>query len=135
MGNSYDAVVIGGGPAGYTAAIRLAQLGKSVLCVEREAFGGVCLNWGCIPTKALIHAAGTVERIRSAGALGIQVSDPAIDFGKTQAWKDGIVERLTTNVGTLIRANGGTTVYGDAHVAAPGRVEVTDVAGVVTTYE
>ena len=135
MGNRFDAIVIGGGPAGYTAAIRLAQLGKSVLCVEKEAFGGVCLNWGCIPTKALIHAAGTVERIRAAGALGIVVDAPAIDFARTQAWKDGIVERLTTNVGTLIRGNGGVTVYGSARVTAPGRVQVTDAAGAVTAYE
>ncbi|HLL84000.1 MAG TPA: FAD-dependent oxidoreductase, partial [Longimicrobium sp.] len=73
----YDAIVVGGGPGGYTAAIRLAQLGKRPLCVEREALGGVCLNWGCIPSKALITAAGTLERIRSAGAMGISAGEPA----------------------------------------------------------
>ncbi|HLL45126.1 MAG TPA: dihydrolipoyl dehydrogenase [Longimicrobiaceae bacterium] len=120
----YDAIVIGGGPGGYTAAIRLAQLGKSVLCVEREDLGGVCLNWGCIPSKALISAAGLVERIREADVMGIQAGEPVVDFARTQEWKAGIVARLTGSVGTLIRGNGGEVAYGAARVAGPRLVEV-----------
>ncbi|HEX2187721.1 MAG TPA: FAD-dependent oxidoreductase, partial [Longimicrobiaceae bacterium] len=121
---AYDVVVVGGGPGGYTAAIRLAQLGKSVLCVERESLGGVCLNWGCIPSKALISAAATVDRIRQAGAMGIDAGEPVVDFARTQEWKEGIVARLTGSVGTLIRANGGEVAYGTARIAGPRRVEV-----------
>ena len=73
----YEAIVIGGGPGGYTAAIRLAQLGKATLCIERETYGGVCLNWGCIPSKALITAAATVDRIRYARTMGISAGEPS----------------------------------------------------------
>ena len=127
----YDAIVIGGGPGGYTAAIRLAQLGKRTLCVEKESFGGVCLNWGCIPSKALIHAAATLDRIREAGAMGISAGEPTIDFAATQRWKAGIVERLTTNVGTLIRGNGGETAYGTARIVDAHTVEITAADGSV----
>lgn len=130
----YDAIVIGGGPGGYTAAIRLAQLGKRTLCIEKESFGGVCLNWGCIPSKALIHAAATVDRIREAGAMGIAAGEPSIDFAATQRWKAGIVERLTTNVGTLIRGNGGETVYGTARLLDARTVEVTSPDGTTQRY-
>ena len=130
----YDAIVIGGGPGGYTAAIRLAQLGKRALCIEKESFGGVCLNWGCIPSKALIHAAGTFDRIREAGAMGISAGEPAIDFAATQRWKAGIVERLTTNVGTLIRGNGGETVYGTARIVDPHTVDLTAADGTTQRY-
>jgi dihydrolipoamide dehydrogenase len=130
----YDAIVIGGGPGGYTAAIRLAQLGKRTLCVEKESFGGVCLNWGCIPSKALITAAGTFDRIREAGAMGISAGEPTIDFAATQRWKAGIVERLTTNVGTLIRGNGGETVFGTARIVDPRTVEVTAADGTVARH-
>src|SRR4028119_1144339 len=116
--NVFDAIVIGGGPGGYTAAIRLSQLGKRVLCVERESFGGVCLNWGCIPSKALITAAALVETIRTAGPTGIRAGEPTVDFAATQAWKDGIVEKLTTNVASLVRSNGGTILHGTARLAA-----------------
>ena len=67
---SYDAIVVGGGPGGYVAAIRLGQLGQQVLVVEKEYMGGVCLNWGCIPSKALIAAAGLAEKIKHADAIG-----------------------------------------------------------------
>jgi len=130
----FDAVVIGGGPGGYTAAIRLAQLGKSVLCVERESFGGVCLNWGCIPSKALITAAGMLEKIRGADAMGITSGEPRIDFARTQAWKDGIVEKLTTNVASLVRSNGGTIVHGAARMIDPKTVEVTAEDGSTERY-
>ena len=132
--DTYDAIVVGGGPGGYTAAIRLAQLGKRTLCVERESLGGVCLNWGCIPSKALITAASTLESIRHAGAMGIAAGEPEIDFAATQRWKDGIVERLTGSVGTLIRANGGDTVAGDARLVDASTVEVTAADGGVSRY-
>jgi len=130
----YDAIVIGGGPGGYTAAIRLAQLGKRTLCIEKESYGGVCLNWGCIPSKALIHASATLDRIREAGAMGIAAGEPTIDFAATQRWKAGIVERLTTNVGTLIRGNGGETVYGTARLLDARTVEVTAADGTAARY-
>lgn len=122
--SDFDAIVIGGGPGGYTAAIRLAQLGKRTLCVEKESPGGVCLNWGCIPSKALIHASSTVEKIRHAGAMGIRAGEPSIDFAATQAWKDGIVARLTGSVATLIRGNGGRLVMGTARLLDAKTVEV-----------
>jgi len=131
----FDVVVIGGGPGGYTAAIRLAQLGKRVLCVERENLGGVCLNWGCIPSKALISAAGLVERIREAEVMGIRAGAPEVDFAKTQSWKDGIVERLTGSVGTLIRGNGGEVAYGTARIAGERVVEVATPEGATERYE
>jgi dihydrolipoyl dehydrogenase len=130
---NYDAIVIGGGPGGYTAAIRLAQLGKRVLCVERESLGGVCLNWGCIPSKALITAAALVDRVREAAVMGIS-AEPRIDFGATQRWKAGIVERLTTNVGTLIRGNGGTVAFGTARLLDARTVEVTAADGTARRY-
>src|SRR3954451_9881787 len=129
----YDAIVVGGGPGGYTAAIRLAQLGKRTLCVEKESFGGVCLNWGCIPSKALITAAGLMDRIRHADEMGI-AAEPTIDFAATQRWKAGIVERLTTNVGTLIRGNGGAVAFGNARLLDARTVELTAADGTAARY-
>lgn len=127
--NDYDAIVIGGGPAGYTAAIRLGQLGVRTLVVERENVGGVCLNWGCIPSKALISAAALVDRIRHAGTMGIRIGEPEIDFAATQQWKAGIVQRLTGSVATLIRNAGGDIAEGSARLAGPDTVELTAADG------
>jgi dihydrolipoamide dehydrogenase len=129
--SEYDAIVIGGGPAGYTAAIRLGQLGVRTLVVERENVGGVCLNWGCIPSKALISAAGLVEKIRHAGTMGIRVAEPEIDFAATQRWKAGIVQRLTGSVATLIRGAGGEIAEGTARLTGPDAVEITGADGSV----
>ena len=122
--SEFDVIVVGGGPGGYTAAIRLGQLGRRVLVVEREAVGGVCLNWGCIPSKALISAAATMESIRHAGRMGIRAGEPSIDFAATQAWKNGLVRTLTTNVAALIRGAGGEIAEGTATLAGPRAVEV-----------
>lgn len=130
----YDAIVVGGGPGGYTAAIRLAQLGKRTLCVEKESYGGVCLNWGCIPSKALITAAGTFDRIREAEAMGIHAGEPTIDFAATQRWKGGIVQKLTSNVAQLIRSNGGDTLDGAARIVDAHTVEVTAADGSTARY-
>src|SRR5690606_23986828 len=102
-------LVIGGGPGGYVAAIRAGQLGVPTIVVEGRQPGGTCLNIGCIPSKALIHAAQEYERAREyAGAspLGISVQAPVIDIARTVAWKDGIVSRLTGGVEALLKKNG-----------------------------
>src|SRR3954471_16964506 len=112
----FDAIVLGGGPGGYVCAIRLAQLGVNSLCVEREEFGGVCLNWGCIPSKALIANAHTFEKIKHGSASGIIVAEPKLDVAKMQEWKNGIVKKLTGGVRGLIKGNGSEHVYGTAQI-------------------
>src|SRR3954471_4549246 len=102
-------LVIGGGPGGYVAAIRAAQLGIDTTLVEGTALGGTCLNVGCIPSKAVIHAAAPFEEATHwAGdsKLGIHVDTPRIDLAQTMRWKDGIVGRLTGGVGALLKKNG-----------------------------
>src|SRR3712207_3209099 len=133
--SDYDAIVIGGGPAGYTVAIRLGQLGVRTLVVEREYVGGVCLNWGCIPSKALITAAKQWESLRHAEAIGISVGDVRLDFGKTQSWKEGIVKQLTSGVEGLVRSNGAELVYGAARLLSPRVVEVVGRYGGRARYE
>ncbi|WP_341277848.1 dihydrolipoyl dehydrogenase [Paenibacillus sp. FSL H8-0537] len=100
-----DTLVIGAGPGGYVAAIRAAQLGQSVLCVDKEYVGGVCLNVGCIPSKALISASHQYESISHADAFGITASDVKVDWSKVQEFKSGIVKKLTGGVGSLLKAN------------------------------
>ncbi|MFD1790980.1 dihydrolipoyl dehydrogenase [Ochrobactrum teleogrylli] len=99
-------LIIGGGPGGYVCGIRAGQLGIDTVLVERKRLGGTCLNVGCIPSKALIHAADEFQRLThfaSKGALGITAQNPAIDFGKTLEWKDGIVNRLNSGVAGLLK--------------------------------
>ncbi|GBF75873.1 dihydrolipoyl dehydrogenase [Paenibacillus sp. 598K] len=100
-----DTLVIGAGPGGYTAAIRAAQLGQKVLVVDKEKVGGVCLNVGCIPSKALISAAHQYESISHGADIGINASDVSVDFGKVQEFKDGVVKKLTGGVASLLKAN------------------------------
>ncbi len=112
-----DAVVIGSGPGGYPAAIRLGQLGLKPIVVEKGEPGGVCLNVGCIPSKALIHAAKTYEKITKSEDMGIFVSEPpTADMTKMQSWKGGVVKKLTGGVKQLVKANGGEMVFGEARV-------------------
>ena len=108
MSTEYDAIVIGGGPAGYPCAIRLGQLGQSVACVEEEEYGGVCLNWGCIPSKALISNAHLYHKAQTAAEVGLSFGDIKLDVPKMQVWKDGIVKKLTTGVRGLAVDNVGT---------------------------
>ena len=135
MASEYEAIVIGGGPGGYVAAIRLAQLGVKVLCVEKEAMGGVCLNWGCIPSKALIAAANLANKIRNAEHMGITVQDLQVDVAKMQEWKEGIVHKLTSGVTSLVKGNGGDIALGNAVITDPNTVEVTDADGKKASYK
>jgi len=120
---TYDAVVVGGGPGGYVAAIRLAQLGKKTALVEKESLGGVCLNWGCIPSKALIAAANLVEDVRGAAERGI-LADPKVDIEKLRQFKNEVVKKLVSGVGTLEKGNGVEVLKGTATFVGPGAIEV-----------
>jgi dihydrolipoamide dehydrogenase len=120
-------LVIGGGPGGYVAAIRAAQLGIPTTLVEAAALGGTCLNIGCIPSKALIHAAEEFDKIRQCadkGVLGIRVDAPKIDVAQTVRWKDGIVAKLTGGVATLLKKHGVEVVHGWATIVDGKTVEV-----------
>ena len=120
-----EVLVIGAGPGGYVAAIRAAQLGKQVLCVEKEKLGGVCLNVGCIPSKALIHAARTFRAIgHEAPEMGIEVSGAKLDLKKTQEWKRGVTTSLTNGIGQLFKANKVESLFGSATFTGPNSVSV-----------
>ncbi len=124
-------LIIGGGPGGYVAAIRAGQLGIPTVLVEAQELGGTCLNIGCIPSKALIHAADAFHQAASysgESALGIRAGAPSIDIGKTVGWKDGIVKRLTGGVGTLLKKNKVKVVRGWATILDGKTVEVRQAA-------
>lgn len=127
--STYEAIVIGGGPGGYVAGIRLGQLGVKTLVVEKESMGGVCLNWGCIPSKALIAAAKTATQFHEAATMGIEVAGVKVDVPKMQAWKDGIVKKLTGGVKLLVTQNGSEVAMGNAVVTGPKTVEITSADG------
>ncbi len=119
-----DAVVIGAGPGGYHAAIRLAQLGKSVVCIDRDEVGGVCLNWGCIPTKALLHVGEVIRHIEHAGAIGLTVAKPAVDPEGVAKFKTEVVNANVGGVKTLFKANGVQFLYGEASFKSPTELVV-----------
>ena len=127
----FDVIVIGGGPGGYYATLRLAQRGLRVACVERDEVGGVCLNWGCIPSKALIHAAHTYERAKSSAHLGVRAADVSFDLGAAQDFTRGIVKHHTGGVAALMRQNGAELVRGQARIAGADRVEVAGFGALV----
>jgi dihydrolipoamide dehydrogenase len=125
-------VVIGAGPGGYVAAIRAAQLGKDVILIEKdERLGGVCLNVGCIPSKALIHASDLAEEVRGAAGLGITVEGLAVDLPKMVKWKDGIVRRLTGGVKFLCEKNGVEILHGRAELTSDRSLAVATDGGQV----
>ena len=127
-------LVIGAGPGGYVAAIRAGQLGLDTIIVEHAALGGTCLNVGCIPSKAMIHAADEFEKathFANGNALGISAGKPKIDLAKTVAWKDGIVTRLTTGVGGLLKKNKVRVLKGKAAFRDGRTVEVATAEGPV----
>lgn len=120
-------LIIGGGPGGYVAAIRAGQLGISTILVEGQALGGTCLNIGCIPSKALIHVAEQFHQTlhhSQGSALGIKVATPTLDIGQSVEWKDGIVDRLTTGVATLLKKHKVQVIQGWAKVIDGKTVEI-----------
>ncbi len=122
-------VVIGAGPAGYVCGIRLAQLGQDVTVVEKQYWGGTCLNVGCIPSKALIAAGSLMDRIKHADTMGIKVAAPTLDVAKLVEWKQGIVGKLTGGVAGLLKNYGAKTLMGAAKIIARNKVEVTTDSG------
>lgn len=114
-----EVLVVGGGPGGYVAAIRAAQLGKDVTLVEKDELGGVCLNVGCIPSKALIYAAYLYEKIKRAEQFGISAKEVQLDFARLQAWKESVIKKLTGGVKQLCEGNGVNIIKGKATFVAP----------------
>ncbi|HKS91002.1 MAG TPA: FAD-dependent oxidoreductase, partial [Tepidiformaceae bacterium] len=119
----YDVAIIGGGPGGYVAAIRAAQLGLRAVVFERERVGGLCLNWGCIPSKALLRNADVVNFVRDADRWGVRVSDVSFDFTSAIHRSREVVDKIVSGVEGLLRDNGvdvviGTASLTDAHTVA-----------------
>ncbi|MCG5052118.1 MAG: dihydrolipoyl dehydrogenase [Myxococcales bacterium] len=127
-----DALVIGAGPGGYVAGIRLGQLAQKAVVVEKEKAGGVCLNVGCIPSKALINAAKTFGKMKHADEMGIYADNIRLDMGKLQTWKDGVVSKLTGGVKSLLKANGCEYRQGTARFLTPNKVAVEGSEGTYT---
>ena len=121
-----DVAVLGGGPAGFTAAIRAAQLGGTVACIEQEpALGGTCLRVGCIPTKAWVQTAHALHDARDTFAkLGVSVGEPSLDFGAAAQWKDAVVDQMTGGVASLFKANGVEWVRGKGRFTGPKAIAV-----------
>jgi dihydrolipoamide dehydrogenase len=126
--SSYDCVVIGSGPGGYVAAIRAAQLGKKTAVVERDKLGGRCLNYACIPAKAVLRSADLLSEIREAGDFGLKVSGVEVDYDAVQARREKVVTTLTSGVGGLFKKSAIDVIEGDAALTADGAVQV-DVFG------
>ncbi|MSP91827.1 MAG: dihydrolipoyl dehydrogenase [Myxococcales bacterium] len=135
MSTVYDVVVLGAGPGGYVCAIRCAQAGLKTLCVESAKLGGVCLNVGCIPSKALIHASKTYRKAKDGAAMGIVAGDLRVDVAALQAWKEGITAKLSSGIGGLFKGNKVEHVAGRARLAGPGKVHIDKTDGSVLTVE
>jgi len=132
MAQKAEVVVIGSGPGGYVAAIRLGQLGKETILVEKENLGGVCVNVGCIPSKALIRVAKLKGRVEAAKQIGVEVSDLKIDLAKVQTWKESVVNRLVTGIDYLCRSNNVKIIKGEARFNGPHEINI-KTAGEIDT--
>ena len=125
----YDVIVLGSGPGGYVAAIRASQLGLKTAVVEREALGGICLNWGCIPTKALLKSANVFEYIEHAEDYGISVAKPKADFGGMVKRSRGVADGMSKGVQFLMKKNKIDVIMGNGKLLPGKQLEVTDEAG------
>ena len=124
---TYDLVVVGGGPGGYPAAIRAARLGLRTALVEKERPGGVCLNWGCIPTKAMLRSAEVLETVQHSAEYGVLADNVRLDYSAVVKRKERVTKTLTDGVASLLKANGVTVVNGHARLVGPTAVEVVAV--------
>jgi dihydrolipoamide dehydrogenase len=132
---TYDVVIIGSGPGGYVAAIRAAQLGMSILIVERDPkLGGVCTLRGCIPTKALLHTADVLEEARHAAEVGVATREVRLDFPAAMKHKEKVVRQSTNGISYLMKKNKVDVVAGFGRIAGPGKVSVAGPDGAETTY-
>ncbi len=131
---NYDLLVIGSGPGGYVAAIRASQLGMKVGVVERESVGGICLNWGCIPTKALLKSAQVFEYIQHAADYGISVKDASVDFKNMIQRSRGVADGMSKGVNFLFRKNKIDLIEGHGRLLRGKKVEVTNEKGEKKEY-
>jgi dihydrolipoamide dehydrogenase len=129
MSQRFDTIVVGGGPGGYVAAIRAAQLGMSVALVEREQLGGICLNWGCIPTKSLLHTADLLREMRRASDYGIVTGEIGFDAARVVKRSRAVADQLSRGVKGLLRKNKVTVLEGAAKLAGAGQLVVTGKEG------
>ncbi len=134
MANSYDLIVLGTGPGGYVAAIRASQLGLKVAVVEKESLGGICLNWGCIPTKALLKSANVFEYIQHASDYGITVKGADVDFTEVVKRSRGVADGMSKGVQFLLKKNKIDVIMGFGKLKAGKKLEVKDDAGKTETY-
>lgn len=130
----FDVIVIGSGPGGYPAAIRASQLGMKVAIVEKESLGGVCLNWGCIPTKALLKSANVFEYINHAADYGIEVAAPKADFTGMVKRSRGVADGMSKGIQFLMKKNKITVLEGFGKLARGKKVVVTDKDGKKKEY-
>src|SRR5215468_4463791 len=131
---AYDVIVIGSGPGGYPAAIRASQLGFKTAIIEKEALGGICLNWGCIPTKALLKSAQVYEYIKHAKDFGIEASGKQ-DFGAVIKRSRGVADKMSRGVQFLMKKNKIDVVMGFGKLKGKGQIEVTKADGGKQTVE
>src|SRR6185295_1953263 len=125
MADNYDLIVLGSGPGGYVAAIRAAQLGMKTAIVERDRLGGICLNWGCIPTKALLRASEINHLLHNADAFGFKVEGVSYDAKKLVARSRGVADKLSKGVAFLMKKHKIDVIEGSGKLAGPGRLAVT----------
>lgn len=134
MSNSFDLIVIGGGPGGYVAAIRASQLGMNVACVERENLGGICLNWGCIPTKALLRSAEVYHLAKNGADFGLKIDKVDFDFDAIVKRSRGVAGQLSGGIKTLFKKNKVTHIAGEAVFKTSNTLAVKDAKGKTTDY-
>ena len=132
---AYDVIVLGSGPGGYPAAIRASQLGKKVAIVERESLGGVCLNWGCIPTKALLKSAQVYEYAKHAATYGINVENPTANFGGVITRSRGVADKMSKGIQFLMKKNKIDVIMGNGILIAATKLEVTAADGTTQIVE
>lgn len=132
---NYDVIVIGAGPGGYVAAIRASQLGFKTAVIEKESLGGVCLNWGCIPTKALLKSAQVFEYAKHAADYGVTLSNPTPDFNGMIKRSRGVADKMSKGVQFLMKKNKVDVIMGYGKIKTKGQVDVTSTDGKNTTYD